>query len=64
MGIHRGGPFDAIDIYVHGFAPWEARFASAIQVPLEELATSVLRELSVDDYPRDVDASGTLEVRS
>ena len=43
--------YHTIDIYVRGFALWEARFARTVQVPLEKLATSVLHDLSVADYP-------------
>jgi AcrR family transcriptional regulator len=50
--------YHAIDIYVHGFALWEARFARTVHVPLEELAASVLRDLSVDDYPAVADHIG------
>jgi AcrR family transcriptional regulator len=47
--------YHTIDIYVHGFALWEARFERTVQVPLEQLATSVLRDLSRDDYPEVAD---------
>ncbi len=48
--------YHAIDIYVHGFALWEARFASTVQeTPLEDVAASALRDLSVDDYPEVAD---------
>jgi AcrR family transcriptional regulator len=47
--------YHAIDIYVHGYGLWEARFASTVQVPLADLATSVLSEMSIEEYPQVAD---------
>ena len=47
--------YHAIDIYVHGFALWEARFASTVQGPLADLATSVMREMPIEEYPQVAD---------
>lgn len=42
--------YHAIESHIEGFALWEAGFA-ALPQSLDDLAATVLRELSVDEYP-------------
>jgi AcrR family transcriptional regulator len=47
--------YHAIDIYVLGFALWEARFRRTIPGPLADLATTVLGDPTLADYPHVAD---------
>jgi len=47
--------YHAIDIYVLGFALWEARFRRTVPGPLVELAATVLQEPLLEGYPHVAD---------